>query len=146
MASKQTTASTGDRLRALFENIRPGHPESLDPLFDLYAPQMVFSDPTQTLIGRDAFAEMNRKALEKAVVYELVLTEVLESEHTLYATWELRYQPKRGPLLVIPGVTHARMRDGFIVEHRDYWDLLSSFMDAFPVAGSLYRKTIAKLV
>jgi len=138
--------SLGERIRDIFDRTSADDHAPMEELFALYHPEVRFEDPTQTLEGLDAFAEMNRKALLKATLYDLRVDEVVETPSTLFSTWVLDYRPKVGPALTIPGVTYARIVDGLIVEHRDYWDLLSAVMDAFPMAGPLYRAAVAKLV
>jgi ketosteroid isomerase-like protein len=139
-------ATFGEQIRDILERVDELHPEVIDELMAFYSPNVVFEDPTQKLVGAAAFERMNKKALAKANIFMMTVHDLAETDTTLFATWTLRYEPKVGPPLSFEGVTHARIEDGLIVEHRDYWDLLSSVMNAFPMAGMAYRTLVAKLV
>ena len=139
-------ATLGEQLKEVLERINPEHPEVFDELFAFYHPKMTFKDPTQALDGLDAFASMNLKALEKSDEYRMEVHDHSQSGEVIQVTWTLDYRPKKGPLLTFEGATVLRLEDGLIISQRDYWDLLSSVMNAIPIAGTLYRTLIAKLV
>jgi hypothetical protein len=51
----------------------------------------------------------------------------------------MTYEPRRGPPIVFEGSSYAKVRDGLVVEQRDYWDLLSSVAHSTPILRSLYK-------
>lgn len=136
---------TPERIREIFST-SPFDEAAVDRVAPYYADDAVFSDPIQTLHGRDAFVEMNKRLLER--VRELrfdVRALVADDEHILLV-WTMHVAMKTpAKVLSIDGVTHCRLRDGLIVEHRDYWDLVGSIMDATPIAGDIYRWFVSKL-
>lgn len=117
----------------------------LDRLLPLYDANVFFQDPIQTLTGIPAFTEMNRRLMRRAKLLRFEVHDTAADGENLFLTWKMHFQPKAGPALVFDGTTHARVRGGKIVYHRDYWDLLGSVADAMPIVAPLYRTLIAKL-
>lgn len=138
--------SLAPRFRSAIDALNARGVDALDELLALYDASVVFEDPMQRIEGIDAFASLNRKMVEHARSMRFDVHEVVEQGGQLFATWTLHYAPKLGPTLTIGGVTHARVRDGRIVEHRDYWDLLSSVVDVIPGATRVYKSVMARFV
>lgn len=110
-----------------------------------YDPGVSFRDPIQATRGWDEFERMMLRMVEGSKHVSFDVLAAARSGDELYLTWTMSLQPKRGPMIEIDGVTHARLRDERIYDHVDYWDLLGSVMDAVPLAAGLYRKLVAKL-
>ena len=106
---------------------------------------MFFQDPIQTVQGLQPFLETNRRMLARAKALEVQLGDVFESGEQIFLSWKMRYVPKMGPPVAIDGCTHCRVRDGKIVYHRDYWDLLSSVVEELPIVAPVYKMLIKKL-
>ena len=138
-------ASAGSRLLAAFEAVAAGHPESADTLAPFYAPDVVFTDPMQTLRGLDPFLEMNRRYLRRARAFEMRFLDVVEDHDLLLATWTMTFALRGGPTMVVEGATRLRFHDGRVVEHRDYWDLLGSLAAMVPGLGRVYRAVVSRL-
>jgi limonene-1,2-epoxide hydrolase len=142
------TASEDDLARRLEEILvsfgREGE-GALARLAPLYAPGVVFRDPLQTLKGREAFIAMNRRVMRRARRLSFEVHDRLGGGGSLFLTWSMTFEPRRGPALVFVGATHARVRDGAIVEQRDYWDLLSSVAASVPVVRRVYRALARRL-
>jgi limonene-1,2-epoxide hydrolase len=81
---------------------------------------------------------MNRRIVTRARHIAFDVQEAEGAGGSLFLTWTMEYRAKVGPMLVFEGVTHFRIRGGLIVEHRDYWDLLSSVVATVPGLRSLY--------
>ena len=140
-----TTDPIGPRLTHAVESLEYAGEAGLPALAALYADEVSFQDPIQQLQGRAAFIEMNRKALAGARLYRLMIDELVETPDNLFASWRMVYQPKLGPKFTISGTTHARLRDGLIVEQRDYWDLLGSLVGNLPGVGTVYNRLVGLL-
>lgn len=136
------TASPGqllaERLRDIFVSFDRDGDGAITRLSSLYDADVVFRDPLQTLIGKDAFLEMNRRILGRSRRLAFDVTDAVGGKDSLFLAWTMTYEPKKGRTIVFQGSTHARVRDGMITEQRDYWDLLSSVAQSFPVARNLY--------
>ncbi|MCA9664503.1 MAG: nuclear transport factor 2 family protein [Myxococcales bacterium] len=147
-AGAVTSADAPSAARALVDHIaslRVGDDSGLARARDCYHPDVVFQDPMQRIVGREAFLEMNRRALHAASEYRIDFDDVLESPTLLFASWRMVYKPKRGPRLTIVGASRLVLRDGLVCDHRDYWDLLSSFASSTPVLARAHGWLMKKL-
>jgi limonene-1,2-epoxide hydrolase len=141
MASADVLKKLHDALHAI-DKEGEGAIARLEPLYD---ENVFFQDPIQTLTGLPAFVEMNRRLMRRAKSLRFEVHDSAAEGENLFLTWKMHLQPKAGPMLTFEGTTHARVRGGKIVYHRDYWDLLGSVADAMPFVAPLYRTLIAKL-
>lgn len=135
----------GDRLRAIAAQMSSGEVAALLGLAKLYHAEVEFEDPMQSLQGREAFVEMNRRALVAAREYHIEFDEIVEDRHRVFARWTMRYRAKRGPRFVISGVSFLQLVDGQVLYHRDYWDLASSLLNSVPWVGRAYRRALRLL-
>jgi hypothetical protein len=134
------------RLRRALEALPADVEHALAELRPAYDPHVRFQDPLQAFEGRERFMAMNRKLVEHTRELRFDITDAVETADSIFLAWTMVVRPKVGPRMVIPGTSHLRLRGGLIVEHRDYWDLLSGVMDAVPLAGPIYRALAAKMV
>jgi ketosteroid isomerase-like protein len=111
----------------------------------LYADDIVFQDPIQTVKGLGPFMETNRRMMARARALDVEIVDAFESGEQIFIGWKMRYVPKVGPAIAIDGCSHCRVRDGRIVYHRDYWDLLGSVMDALPIVAPVYKMLVKQL-
>jgi steroid Delta-isomerase len=117
----------------------------LPRLAELYDPDVVFRDPLQTLIGREAFMAMNRRILRRARRISFDVADAVAGADSLFLTWSMTYEPLRGPTIVFLGSTHARVRGGVITEQRDYWDFVSSLAASLPIVRRIYAALAPRL-
>jgi len=136
---------TAARLRELFTS-GPFDDATVDRLVPWYADDVVFTDPIQTVRGRDAFVEMNRRLIRRAREIRFEARAMAQEGDEVFITWTMVMRAKLpSPPLRIDGVTHCTLRDGRVATHRDYWDLLGSMMGVIPLAGPVYRAAVALL-
>ncbi len=142
MSQTPTPALDVHRLRELFAS-GPLTEEALGALAPYYADDVVFTDPIQTVRGRDAFLDMNRRLLRRAKELRFDVQAEAQSGDEIFLTWIMYMTPRGlGPELRIAGVTHCTLRDGQVAVQRDYWDLLGSFMEMIPLAGAVYKAAV----
>ena len=132
------TRVLAERLRDVVLSFEGDGEAALPRLAELYDPCIVFRDPLQTLIGRDAFVAMNRRIMMRARRLSFDVTDAVGGVDSLFLAWVMTYEPRRGPTIVFDGATHARVRGGLITEQRDYWDLLSSIAASLPFVRDAY--------
>jgi ketosteroid isomerase-like protein len=137
--------SVAARTREVLELIGVDNEAALAAIRELYHADVFFQDPIQTLHGRDAFVDMNRRLIARSRELAFQVHEVVEADDQLFIVWTMRLAPKAGPAMTFEGTTHARLAGGLIIHHRDYWDLLGGVMEAIPLVGSAYRALVAKL-
>jgi limonene-1,2-epoxide hydrolase len=140
-----TEPLTAERIRAIFST-QPFDEAAVDRVAPYYAEDVVFTDPIQTLRGRDAFVAMNKRLIRRVKEIRFDIHALSADADNVFLVWTMHVAPKAGARVMhIDGVTHCTVRDGRIVTHRDYWDLVGSIVGAIPVAGSVYRALVAKL-
>jgi hypothetical protein len=134
-----------DLLRELFTS-GPFDESVNTALAPYYAEDVVFSDPIQTVRGREAFLAMNRRLIRRARSIRFVARHVAQQGDEIFITWTMTFKPRLpAPALVIEGVTHVTLRGGRVWRHTDYWDLLGSVMGSLPLLGTVYRAIVQRL-
>jgi limonene-1,2-epoxide hydrolase len=139
------TRLDAELFRALF-TAQPFDDAAIDRAAEHYADDVVFTDPIQTVRGREAFVAMNKRLIARARELRFDVHTVTEGDGQIFATWTMHLKMKGpAPAMRIDGVTHCALRGGKVVSHRDYWDLLGAAMDSVPLAGAVYKALVAKL-
>lgn len=136
---------TAARLCEIFGSLTHENGEPLELLERLYHPDARFQDPIQVQIGRERIIEALQHILDVSRELQFDILDAAESDRSIYITWSMYMRLRRGPAFTVDGVSHLRLEDGLIIEHRDYWDLLGEMMGMVPQVGALYRKLVAKL-
>lgn len=140
MSDQNDELPLGARLRQILEGVGQRGEEALVELEACCAPQMAFQDPLQTLETRKAFIEMLRQLLRRSRELGFVVHELVEDDANIFLSWQMSFRLGWTPAINIEGATHVRHAEGLIISYRDYWDLLSSFVETIPGAGLLYRR------
>jgi limonene-1,2-epoxide hydrolase len=118
---------------------------ALERLAPLYAEDLRYESPIQTLRGRDGFLRLMRHMATRFTPFSMRIDEGLESGERVFGRFRLSFKaPFLQQRLDIEGVTRCVVSNGLIVEQRDYYDALSRALDAVPLAGPVYRKIIAQ--
>ncbi|MEM6292056.1 MAG: nuclear transport factor 2 family protein [Myxococcota bacterium] len=128
-----------DALVTLFEAVGPGDEATVDALHSHYHPDVLFTDPIQRAEGRDAFLDANRRLVRRTRVLSFTMHDRATTPDHIFLTWTMRLAMKLGPLLEETGVTHLKVRNGLVVEHRDHWDLTAFLTSALPGGRRLIR-------
>ncbi len=140
-----TTAEIADAVILAFNDFAKDPEAQIEKIAPLYDENVRFTDPIQTLDGRQAFIDMNRRLVARSRELRFdVFDRAVEGDNIFFA-WRMVFAMKVGPRLEIDGTSHLRVKDGRIVFHRDYWDLAGSVADSIPLAAPFYRALVAKL-
>jgi ketosteroid isomerase-like protein len=134
-----------ERLRDVYVSFARDGDRAVARLAELYAVDVVFRDPLQTLRGREAFLALNRRVMARARHLSFDVEAVLGGGDSLLLAWTMTYALRGGRSLLFEGATHARVRGGLIVEQRDYWDLLSSLAQSVPGVRHVYSALARRL-
>jgi ketosteroid isomerase-like protein len=140
-----TPASLVERLKHATSVLSRDVAQGVSLLEGLYHPEVRFRSPLQSVAGRPAFLAMMRRMAEgqRRIVFQI--ESGTESGDALFLVWRLSLAPRHlGSSLEIEGVSRCRLSEGRIVEQRDYFDLLGSASDAIPLAGSVFKKLVAR--
>lgn len=133
-------------LRAAFQAANERQSEGLGVLLALYDDDVYFEDPLQRTHGKQALAEAMRSMYRKLREIDFQFHSFSSAGDDAHATWTMRFRPAFGPRILLEGATHLRLRDGKILYHRDYWDLLSSLLETSPITALAYRAISRRLV
>ncbi|MCU0657247.1 MAG: nuclear transport factor 2 family protein [Polyangiaceae bacterium] len=130
-----------EQLRGAFAILNEKQGAGLDALLALYHDEVYFEDPLQRVHGKAAFGAAMKRMYRKLkqIEFQLQSCSMDASKDEGHATWIMHFRPRFGPAMVIEGASHFRLRDGQILYHRDYWDLLSSLIETSPLAALAYR-------
>lgn len=130
------------RVREAFEAFDQGDPRAaLEELLRLYHPDVRFRDPLQETRGLPAFRKAMVGFVRLARGLRVEVEDGARGGDTIFLRWTMRFRPGRAPAsIAIEGVSHLRLRDGLIVDHRDYWDLLESLAESMPLAAAAWRR------
>ncbi len=129
----------------MFQRVGPGREDLLDELRPIYAADVHFQDPMQSIDGFDAFVATNRRLLARARELSFEVAPPVGTDDEFFFTWTMRFAPVVGPRFEVEGVSHLRARDGRIVLHRDYWDLASLLASGVPGGAWLLRTALRPL-
>lgn len=140
MTSNDNDGGLVTTLCATLESFERDTDGALRRLEALCHPRMRFQDPLQVLEGRDAFLEMLRKLQARSRELGFETFGATGDETNLYFSWRMSFRLGWTPPIQIEGATHAVVEGGLIMAYRDYWDLISSFIDTIPGAGLIYRR------
>lgn len=114
-------------------------------LRELYSENLRYENPIQRVEGAEAFLRLMRHMATRWAPFSMQIDEGLESPDRVLGRFRLAFRPtflKR--TLDIEGLTRCVIADGRIIEQRDYYDAMSSALEAVPLAGPVYRKIIAQ--
>jgi ketosteroid isomerase-like protein len=136
------TAEAINNALAAFER---SEAEVLALLTELYHPDILFQDPIQQVRGRDAFLEANRRLIRRARRVSFVIHDIIESGDRIVATWRFSFLTRVGIELQAEAISYMTLRDGLIVQHRDYWDPAGAVLVKIPGIRALYRKLLNAL-
>lgn len=132
-------------LRAAFQAANERQAAGLDDFLRLYHDDVHFEDPLQRTHGKEALAAALRSMYRKLRDIEFQIHTFSRAGDEAHLTWTMRFRPRLGPLLRIDAASHLKLRDGLILYHRDYWDLLSSLAEASPLGAQVYRALSRRL-
>lgn len=114
-------------------------------LRDVYSEKLHYENPIQRVEGFDAFLRLLLHMTTRWAPFSMDIDEGLESSDRLVGRFRLIFRPTfLRRTLDIEGLTRCVVADGRIVEQRDYYDVMSSAVDAVPLAGPVYRKIVAQ--
>lgn len=99
--------------------------EDLDAYLALWAEDMTFGSPVhpEPLRGRAAFAELLRRSAERVRPRRFDFQHLAVRGDVVLAEWTIEIENRAdGRVLAYDGMSVARIRDGLIVEWREYWN------------------------
>jgi ketosteroid isomerase-like protein len=112
---------------------------ALAGLSQLYAEEMRFQDPLISIEGRAEFERVMGSFVSNARQLRIEVLDHAEQGDRAFITWRMWFAPRWGRGITIEAVSHLRLREGRVVEQRDYWDLVDSLVSRLPWASRAYH-------
>jgi hypothetical protein len=116
----------------------PGKP-AWDHILPYYDSDIFFKDSVQEIRGIDEFAEMTRRLAKRSTKLVFLIHNSLMYGDVIFIEWEMVISYKRLPESSVFGSSRILLRDGKILEQRDYYDLWGDIFDNIPFFRKAYR-------
>ncbi|MBU6284931.1 MAG: nuclear transport factor 2 family protein [Betaproteobacteria bacterium] len=131
-----------NQIKAFYETLSPS---SLDQISELYGPEARFKDPFQSVQGLPAIRAVFEHMFAIQPHSRFVVDGITQTAHPLTVPAQscLRWTywlVLRGKTVSIQGCTWLCLdQQGYIVDHRDYWDAAEELYEKLPVLSWLMR-------
>jgi len=103
-----------------------------------------FKDTVQEIKGIGAFAEMTERLAKRSKNLQMIVHNSSMQDNLIFIEWEMIISYKKYPKTSIFGVSRTTLKDGKIIEQRDYYDLWGDILDNIKFLRSGYRRFMRK--
>ena len=118
-------------------------PDTLDRLGDMLAPDVVFIDPFNRIIGKDQMVDVFRQMFETMDNPKFEVLDLALSERAAYLKWRMTGTVKAAPKMPfdIVGMSEVTFdADGKVIMHHDHWDSGSQLLRHLPYIGWITKR------
>ena len=115
-----------------------------DHILPYYDKDIVFRDTVQEIRGIKDFSAMTRRLAKRSKKLEFLVRHGVMEGNLIFIEWEMRISFKSYPASSLFGATRILLRDGKILEQRDYYDLWGDIFDNIPFVRKAYRLFMRK--
>lgn len=133
------------RVKRFYERVSREREAALVELPELYTSDIRFQNPVVDERGLDAFRRQWDRAFSQYKVFEFVNIELVGDDRAFTMRYEMNIRFALGPTFRTAMVTDSQGRDGKVFHTRDYFDVVGSLVEPFPLVSWAYKK-IAGLV
>jgi steroid delta-isomerase len=126
-------------LKFEYENCTPN---TIHQLIKFYAPNAIFKDPFQEVIGHPAISKIFFKMFEQLNEPRFVVQETLVGNQQAALLWEFHFSMKRWNTNAqsFTGVSWLYFDEDLLIsKHHDYWDPSAGIYEQLPILGPLMR-------
>jgi limonene-1,2-epoxide hydrolase len=116
-----------------------------DHILPYYHEDIIFQDSVQKLQGIKEFTAMTDRLKKRSKNFDVVVHNSGINENVIFVEWELIISYKRFPSSSIFGASRTTLKDGKIVNQRDYYDLWGDIYDNIPFFRRFYRWFMRKV-
>ena len=115
-------------------------PDTVMPLADLYAAEVVFEDPLHRIVGLDALAAYFARLNARVEFAEFAFGTQVVTAGEAALTWTMTVRTRRPrQTIVVPGVSVIRFGER-VTHQRDYFDVGAMLYERLPVLGWVLRR------
>ena len=115
-----------------------------DHILPYYDQDIVFQDSVQRIQGIKDFSEMTRRLAKRSRKIGFLVRNSVMTGDLIFIEWEMRISYKNYPKSSVFGASRILLRQGKILEQRDYYDLWGDIFDNIPFLGKGYRLFMRK--
>lgn len=113
-------------------------------IFPYYHKNLVFQDTIQRIEGIEAFISMCTRLTKRTKELNMEIVTIAQDGDVIIFEWIMTIMFKKWPSTDMYGATKLRLRDGLIIEQRDYYDLWGDIFNNIPRFGKMYRHFLIK--
>jgi SnoaL-like domain len=113
-------------------------------LLPYYDEDIVFKDSIQEIRGMAAFTAMTERLARRSRDLKYVIHCALMEGNLIFVEWEMVISYKKYPTSSVYGASRITLREGKIIEQRDYYDLWGDIIDNIPFLKRGYRRFMKK--
>ena len=117
---------------------------SWDHLLPYCDEDIYFKDTVQEIKGIEAFTAMTERLAKRSKNLQMVVHNSGMQDNLIFVEWEMIISYKKYPKTSIFGVSRTTLKDGRIIEQRDYYDLWGDIIDNIKFLGKGYRRFMRK--
>lgn len=109
-----------------------------------YAEDIFFKDSIQEIRGMNEFSAMTARLAKRSRDLEYRIHNAVMEGPIIFVEWEMVISYKKYPTSSIYGSSRLTLRDGKIIEQRDYYDLWGDIFDNIWFIKKGYRRFMKK--
>ncbi len=110
-----------------------------DHILPYYDKDIFFKDSVQEIRGIKDFAEMTRRLAKRSRHIKFLVHNSVMKGDLIFFEWEMVISYRKFPQSSVFGASRILLRDGKVLEQRDYYDLWGDILDNIPFLGKVYR-------
>jgi limonene-1,2-epoxide hydrolase len=115
-----------------------------DHILPYYDSDIWFKDSVQEIRGIEKLSEMTRRLARRSRSLEFLVTRSAMDGNLIFIEWEMVISYKNYPKSSVFGASRILLRDGKVLEQRDYYDLWGDIFDNIPFLRRGYRRFVRK--
>jgi limonene-1,2-epoxide hydrolase len=145
MASDEYRITSVSQLCDLWKGVYRGK-EGVDwsGLLPYYGEDIFFKDSIQEIRGMADFAAMTERLAKRSRDLKYVIHSAVMEGNLIFVEWEMVISYKKYPTSSVYGTSRITLREGKIIEQRDYYDLWGDIIDNIPFLNRGYRRFMKK--
>jgi limonene-1,2-epoxide hydrolase len=116
-----------------------------DHILPYYDKDIVFKDSIQEIHGIEKFSAMTRRLAKRSKSLEFHVHNSVIKGNLILMEWEMVISYKKYPKASVYGASRILLRDGKVIEQRDYYDLWGDIFDNIPLIKKGYRWFMRKV-
>jgi ketosteroid isomerase-like protein len=145
LTSVVTDPPLTERLQRFYESMSSLRYENLDRLHELFSEDVVFADPFRTTRGLPELRRLFERWLDQYPTVGFTDFRV-DGNHSLFTlTYHMHTRMAVGPVFTTPMASLCNVRDGRVVELRDYYDFATALVSPSPALRRLYKGVVNRL-